>query len=411
MVNIYLFTHSFPYTKNSETFLETEMHVISSYSEYNVTVIPLLKSKFKRELPLNVVLDNKICEYSFFHRALIFFRLLLSPIFWSFSKERTNFEFKVLFDWVKYFYGASLIKQYIYQNRNNINPDDIFYSYWFSFAPLGFALAKNYNWFKTNRCFTRAHGFDVYLADRGVYVPLREFTLNRLEKVFVVSDYGCSFLQDKYPQFNHKVTVSRLGVMALSKSKLFKVNSLIKNEFNVVSCSGLSFIKRVPLIFKSINNYCELNCNIKITWVHIGDGEEKYILKELISQQKKNNLFVKLTGSITNEDVKEIYSKNKFHAFINLSTTEGVPVSIMEAISAGIPILATDVGGNREIVTEETGLLLSNGFKQEAFNEKLDFLLINNIAYVRTVTSFFEKNYSAANNYPAFYENMTKQKM
>ena len=44
--------------------------------------------------------------------------------------------------------------------------------------------------------------------------------------------------------------------------------------------------------------------------------------------------------------------------FINVSTTEGTPVSIMEAISCGIPVIATSVGGNVEIVQERNGYLL-----------------------------------------------------
>jgi len=44
---------------------------------------------------------------------------------------------------------------------------------------------------------------------------------------------------------------------------------------------------------------------------------------------------------------------------VNVSSTEGIPVSIMEAISCGIPVVATKVGGNPEIVQEQNGLLLS----------------------------------------------------
>jgi len=45
-----------------------------------------------------------------------------------------------------------------------------------------------------------------------------------------------------------------------------------------------------------------------------------------------------------------------------VSETEGLPVSMMEAISFGIPILSTDVGGCKEIVTSETGILIKKDF-------------------------------------------------
>jgi glycosyltransferase involved in cell wall biosynthesis len=48
--------------------------------------------------------------------------------------------------------------------------------------------------------------------------------------------------------------------------------------------------------------------------------------------------------------------------FINTSYTEGVPVSIMEAQSFGIPVIATDTGGVRELVKEGTGSLIPVDF-------------------------------------------------
>ena len=45
--------------------------------------------------------------------------------------------------------------------------------------------------------------------------------------------------------------------------------------------------------------------------------------------------------------------------YVNLSTSEGIPVSIMEAMSYGIPVVATDVGGTSEaVVTGRSGLLI-----------------------------------------------------
>jgi len=47
---------------------------------------------------------------------------------------------------------------------------------------------------------------------------------------------------------------------------------------------------------------------------------------------------------------------------MNLSETEGIPVSIMEAQSAGVPILATNLGGTSEIVNNENGFLVEKDF-------------------------------------------------
>ncbi|NCO54621.1 MAG: glycosyltransferase, partial [Bacteroidetes bacterium] len=49
--------------------------------------------------------------------------------------------------------------------------------------------------------------------------------------------------------------------------------------------------------------------------------------------------------------------------FINVSESEGIPVSIMEALSAGIPVIATNVGGTNEIVNNDVGFLIDKEFE------------------------------------------------
>jgi colanic acid/amylovoran biosynthesis glycosyltransferase len=63
--------------------------------------------------------------------------------------------------------------------------------------------------------------------------------------------------------------------------------------------------------------------------------------------------------------VFEYYKNNSFDYFITLSKSEGLPVSLMEACSVGLPIIATDVGGINEIVKDKI-----NGF---LLNANLDY--------------------------------------
>ena len=77
-----------------------------------------------------------------------------------------------------------------------------------------------------------------------------------------------------------------------------------------------------------------------------------------------------------NSDVIELYRKEYFDCFINVSTTEGVPVSVMEAMSFGIPILATDVGGTSEIVKDgSNGILLKPDCSPKQISEKIESLI------------------------------------
>jgi len=69
-------------------------------------------------------------------------------------------------------------------------------------------------------------------------------------------------------------------------------------------------------------------------------------------------------------------------AFINSSSSEALSFAILEAMSAGLPVIATAVGGNTEVVTEETGILVPYG-DTEALRQAMLTLLRDGAAVAR----------------------------
>ena len=147
--------------------------------------------------------------------------------------------------------------------------------------------------------------------------------------------------------------------------------------------------------------------HLKVKWTHIGGGEGFDTLQKGI-KSKECNLTIDLVGSVDKPEVMEIYKRGYFNLFVNLSLSEGIPVAIMEAISWGIPVLATNVGGNKEIVTEDTGLLLTVDFVQKQFNDSVLTLMENREALSKSAFEFYLKNYNAEVNYTNFYMNQLK---
>src|SRR5699024_10192472 len=82
-------------------------------------------------------------------------------------------------------------------------------------------------------------------------------------------------------------------------------------------------------------------------------------------------------------ELKSIYQNSYFELFINTSEDEGLPVSIMEAFSYGIPAIATDVGGTSEIVHEGNGLLIEKEIRPIEIAQKIEALFPSTIASKR----------------------------
>ena len=279
-----------------------------------------------------------------------------------------------------------------------------FYSYWLDEKALALALLKTR--FPNLICITRAHGWDVY-HERHIenYLPFRSFILNKVNATFTISNNGKDYASKKYPQFQGKIKVSRLGTLALSSISQKKEN----NFFHFLSISSIIRLKRVGKILEVVS---ELS-NKKIHWTHIGEGP---LMKQVQTEAKKReqenpNFSFELMGNKINTEVRDFLATNYIDLFINLSETEGIPVSIMEAQSAGIPVLATNVGGTSEIVNNENGVLVDKDFNQEDVVYIIQKYLSSTEEekQLKRKASYknWKKHYNAETNYKEFVKLLT----
>ncbi|MBI4639350.1 MAG: GT4 family glycosyltransferase PelF [Candidatus Tectomicrobia bacterium] len=104
----------------------------------------------------------------------------------------------------------------------------------------------------------------------------------------------------------------------------------------------------------------------------VGEGPERPELERLAWQM---NLNPKVSFLGLRNDIPELLSA--MDIFVLSSLSEGFPVALLEAMAAGLPVVATDVGGNREIVVHgETGLLVPPKSGNE-LAEAISYLLSN----------------------------------
>jgi glycosyltransferase involved in cell wall biosynthesis len=160
------------------------------------------------------------------------------------------------------------------------------------------------------------------------------------------------------------------------------------NSFILGSIGRLSYQKNYEFLINTFPDALKLNPYFKL--IIVGDGPDKNKLKKLINDNNlKNNIF--LTGPIPNAS-KLIKA---FDLFVLPSRYEGLPITLIETITAGLPIIASNVGGNTEVLnnSEEQLYELDN---QSEFLKKLKNLSENNELQEKIITQnkFHSQNFS-----------------
>jgi len=105
----------------------------------------------------------------------------------------------------------------------------------------------------------------------------------------------------------------------------------------------------------------------------IGEGPKRKELEKFIKENKLDKK-IKLLGGASREKVFEILKESDI--FVLTSNWEGFPRSILEAMSCGLPVIASDVGGVREAVDESCGVLVKRE-DREGLKRALEKLIKN----------------------------------
>lgn len=275
--------------------------------------------------------------------------------------------------------------------------DILIYSYRFEYQPYVALLLRKW-WKKSIPVVCRAHGYDLYEEQhRDNYIPLREYILRSVDYVFPCSKSGLAYLRQKYKTDKARVDYRYLGTLDHGIKKYSESKVL-----RVISCSNVNKVKRIDKIIDSL----ALIKDISIEWTHFGGGDLLEEIRSLAKQKLRDNITFNLPGNISNSDLYDRYLTENYRVFINVSSSEGLPVSIMESLSVGIPCIATDVGGTNEIVNERNGILLSKDATNEEIASAIRKILTMECSdYLKlrdNARRSWEKLYDANRNYTSF---------
>ncbi len=390
MLKLIFITRYFPFDSGEE-FVENEFPFFDTFDLIEiVTSLPINKNPIIRNTSDKTKL-TKLNGINFFN--FIFAISNFSVLFKEFKLNR--YKIKKCFVALKYFLRGAYIYSYIDFSKYHKDDNVLVYSFWldqgaFAGSLIEKRIKKNCN---NVRVISRAHGFDFDERRHPYkYLPFRKYLYDRLDAIYPACETSTKYILNQLGlTYSDKIMTRYLGVNQQTKK-----NSSLE-EIIILSCSNLIALKRVDLIAKAL----ALNTKT-LHWIHIGDGPEMDNIKKL---EFPSNIKVSLIGRLSNEEVIEFYKNNEVTAFITLSSSEGgVPVSIQEAFSFGIPAIGTDIGGISEIINCDNGILLSENPTIEEINSAINLVCSkeNHQRYSTNALKTWKERFDAKNNYESF---------
>jgi len=223
------------------------------------------------------------------------------------------------------------------------------YTYWRGGATL--AIARWAGQAPRRAALTRVHRFELY--DDAFDPPFQPWVevYAQLDRTVAVSEHGRAYLRARGVA-DERLMLARLGTPPFVRAAASRDGVL-----RIVSCSFLRDVKRVPLLAQALVELARQRPQQPIAWTHLGDGPTRAEVEAVLGGAPET-LRAHLPGTVDAASVREFYAGQPVDLFVQVSASEGLPVSVMEALAAGVPVVATDVGGVAEAVDGAVGTLL-----------------------------------------------------
>lgn len=195
-----------------------------------------------------------------------------------------------------------------------------------------------------------AHGFaftdGASIFRKMVAIIAEKIVAKYTDKIICVSDF------DRKLALKYRTTPAEKLVTIYNGVESTVLNYASRE--NIIIANGrLAYPKDYRLLLEAYKSVNLGDMRLEI----IGDGPDRQIVESKIIELGLVGK-VSLLGNLTQRAVREKLSQSK--VFVLISKHEGFPLSILEAMSAGLPVIASRVGGIPEEVDSACGILVSN---------------------------------------------------
>jgi len=205
------------------------------------------------------------------------------------------------------------------------------------------------------------HGYDIFDFPPGNYSYRSRFA----KFVVAVSEYNRRYLIEHFSILPEKIRVVRCGV----DTRLFRRTEPLLGD-TILCVARLRPVKGLQYLIEACSVLKEkgiaLECNI------VGEGSERPALEDMISRYGLGQ-HVRLMGARSQVDIFSYL--NTARLFVLPSLSEGIPVSLMEAMAMELPVVATQITGIPELVTDGMNGFLVAPRDPEALAARIEQLL------------------------------------
>lgn len=239
-----------------------------------------------------------------------------------------------------------------------------------------------------------AHGWSytegVSAKKRWIYILIEKVIGRFSDGVIAVSEY------DRQLAIKHKVLPEKKLEAIHNGVHDIEIIKRVGNsdeQFNIIMVARFAPPKRQLQLLKVLNHMQHLSWEISFA----GDGPELQAAKDYVESV---GLGKRVSFLGNREDVTDLLQNSDL--FVLLSDWEGLPLSILEAMRCGLPIIASDVGGvNEAVIHSENGYLIPKSDDNELLKKLTHILMDRSLCLDmgRKSRRLYEENFTYAKMY------------